>query len=102
MRTLVAAVLAIGIGLVGTTGVSALPVNDLAIDDAVSKPLVVKTSYYPYRRHYAYYHRHYYYHRNYYYHRHPYYHRYYSYRHHYYYPHRHCWWGPYGRRCRWW
>lgn len=107
MRTLLAAVLALGIGLVSTAGVSALPVNDLTVDDAASMPLVIKTLYDPYRHRYAYYHRpyyhhHYYYHRHYYYHYRPYYHRHYWYRHHYYYLHRHCWWGPYGRRCRWW
>src|SRR5690349_1051985 len=82
MRTLlVAAVSAIGIGIISTTGASALPVNAWVVGDAVNEnPLVSKVHYYPYHHHYPYYHRSYY-HRPYY---RPYYHHRYWYRHRYY------------------
>lgn len=89
-KLLLTAVSSIGIGIVTTVGAYAVPVDAPAIQESVNKnPLVSKADYYPYHHHYTYYHRHYYYH------------HYYWYPHRYY-PHWHCWWGAYGRRCRWW
>jgi hypothetical protein len=79
MRTIVlAAFTAIGLGLVGVSGASAVPANLNAISEAAAgDTLTTQAHYYRHR-----YYRHRYY-------RHGYYHR------------RHCWWRYGHRHCRW-